>query len=101
MCLSSMKVFLRYLERASREENWDIADICLNHCKATMLKLTGSAPSVGDGTTDARLDTYLMEDMNSIENDLFGTPWLADGMLEGFEFEMSMWDGYESALELV
>jgi hypothetical protein len=96
-----MRAFLTCLEKASKEESWDIADICLKNCKSTMLKLMGPASSLDDAIADNRPDAYLMENTNSFENDLVATPWLADGMLEGFEFEMSMWDDYESALELV
>jgi hypothetical protein len=92
------------LDKFNEEYDWDIAEVCLKHCKLTMLRMASLNRPLGEETMDAMPERNGAE--NNGSNDDFGSSdelaWLGDGMLEGFEFSMgAVWDSFGSVLEHV
>jgi hypothetical protein len=91
------------LRRVREEEDWDVADMCLDHCERIMHRLPGTGATIDQPLTVAAMaDTGLVnpaaislpetqtnndivDDMMSISN-TFGT-------MDGFPFDMTgIWD---------
>jgi hypothetical protein len=99
-CLSSIKRFIDRLEKAKRDDNWDIADVCLAHCKAIVTRMTDPVEPT-DGQS-AETGDHQSDDLIAREGDDWARmPWIGEGMLEGFEFDMGdFWDNLGSIPEL-
>ncbi|KAF9884033.1 hypothetical protein FE257_002371 [Aspergillus nanangensis] len=101
-CLANVETFRAILRRVREEEDWDVADMCLDHCERVLNRLPGTgAPSTDlffNGQPDNRLvnpaaislpetqtNNDIVDDMMSISN-TFGT-------MDGFPFDMTgIWD---------
>lgn len=101
-CLSNVETLRAVLRRVREEEDWDVADMCLDHCERIMHRLPG-ASSLADQTLNSALadnglvnpaaislpetqtNNDIVDDMMSISN-TFGT-------MDGFPFDMTgIWD---------
>jgi hypothetical protein len=98
-CISSVKTFLSYLDKIHEEHDWDIAEVCLNHCKSTMMRMANIARPLGEETVGVTTEVGdAADEDNNIDyfgysDELASILWLSDGILEGFEFDMvEVWD---------
>lgn len=100
-CLSNVETLRTVLRRVREEEDWDVADMCLDHCERIMHRLPGTS-AMDQTLTSAMTDNGLVnpaaislpetqtnndivDDMMSISN-TFGT-------MDGFPFDMTgIWD---------
>lgn len=104
-CLASVETLCAILRRVRKDEDWDVADMCLDHCERILNRLpsTGSdAPRGhnGIGSSDSRLvnpaaislpetqtNNDIIDDMMSISSTFGGTT------IEPLPFEMTgIWD---------
>ncbi|RAL11266.1 putative C6 transcription factor [Aspergillus homomorphus CBS 101889] len=103
-CLTNVETFRAILRRVREDEDWDVADMCLDHCERLLSRLPGGSSSNPDsnfthvGPTDNRLvnpaaislpetqtNNDIVDDMMSISG-TFGT-------MDGFPFDMTgIWD---------
>lgn len=102
-CLSNVETFRTILRRVREDEDWDLADMCLDHCERILSRLpeawSNSIPTTNaNGSTDNRLvnpaaislpetqtNNDIVDDMMSISG-TFGT-------MDGFPFDMTgIWD---------
>ena len=101
-CLTNVETLRAVLRRVREEEDWDVADMCLDHCERIMHRLPGSGATMGQVMAASITDTGLVnpaaislpetqtnndivDDMMSISN-TFGT-------MDGFPFDMTgIWD---------
>ncbi|CDM33634.1 transcriptional regulator family: Fungal Specific TF [Penicillium roqueforti] len=101
-CLSNVETLRSVLRRVREEEDWDVADMCLDHCERIMHRLPGTGATMDQAFTTAMADSGLVnpaaislpetqtnndivDDMMSISN-TFGT-------MDGFPFDMTgIWD---------
>lgn len=102
-CLANVETLRTILRRVREEEDWDVADMCLDHCERILTRLPGTGPSSdqaynGVGSSDNRLvnpaaislpetqtNNDIVDDMMSISG-TFGT-------MDGFPFDMTgIWD---------
>ncbi|PLB34324.1 putative C6 transcription factor [Aspergillus candidus] len=110
-CLSNVDIFRTILRRVRDEEDWDVADMCLDHCERLLNRFPSSSASLSDpnysggglggqadGGTAGRLvnpaaislpetqtNNDIVDDMMSISG-TFGT-------MDGFPFDMTgIWD---------
>lgn len=102
-CLANVETLRAILRRVREEEDWDVADMCLDHCEHILNRLPGNSnnadPSFnGVGPHDNRLvnpaaislpetqtNNDIVDDMMSISG-TFGT-------MDGFPFDMTgIWD---------
>ncbi|KAJ5723954.1 hypothetical protein N7488_001989 [Penicillium malachiteum] len=100
-CLNNVENLRTVLRRVREEEDWDVADMCLDHCERIMHRLPGTT-TIDQMSTSAMADHGLVnpaaislpetqtnndivDDMMSISN-TFGT-------MDGFPFDMTgIWD---------
>ena len=87
-----------------KEHDWDIAEVCLKHCKSTVLRMA----SLDQPPRDEHLETTVEVaglgkesiDYLGYSDDLASMPWLGDRMLEGFEFDIDdIWDNFRPGSE--
>lgn len=101
-CLANVQTLRNRLRRVREEEDWDVADMCLDHCERIMHRLPGTGAtkdqSMNAGMADNGLvnpaaislpetqtNNDIVDDMMSISN-TFGT-------MDGFPFDMTgIWD---------
>ncbi|KAI3207071.1 transcriptional regulator family: Fungal Specific TF [Penicillium roqueforti] len=101
-CLSNVETLRSVLRRVREEEDWDVADMCLDHCERIMHRLPGTGATMDQAFTTAMADSGpvnpaaislpetqtnndIVDDMMSISN-TFGT-------MDGFPFDMTgIWD---------
>ncbi|KAJ5960120.1 uncharacterized protein N7479_007270 [Penicillium vulpinum] len=101
-CLSNVETLRSVLRRVREEEDWDVADMCLDHCERIMHRLPGTGATMDEAFTATMADNGLVnpaaislpetqtnndivDDMMSISN-TFGT-------MDGFPFDMTgIWD---------
>lgn len=101
-CLANVETLRSILRRVREEEDWDVADMCLDHCERIMRRLPGTGETMDQAFTDTTADNGLVnpaaislpetqtnndivDDMMSISN-TFGT-------MDGFPFDMTgIWD---------
>lgn len=101
-CLANVETLRTVLRRVQEEEDWDVADMCLDHCERIMHRLPGTGATMDQTFTAAMSDNGLVnpaaislpetqtnndivDDMMSISN-TFGT-------MDGFPFDMTgIWD---------
>lgn len=101
-CLANVETLRSVLRRVREEEDWDVADMCLDHCERIMHRLPGTSAPMDQSLTAAMADNGLVnpaaislpetqtnndivDDMMSISN-TFGT-------MDGFPFDMTgIWD---------
>ncbi|KAL4890833.1 fungal-specific transcription factor domain-containing protein [Aspergillus ambiguus] len=100
-CLAKVEALRSILLRVREEEDWDVADMCLDHCERILNRLPGSGVNndlAFNGHPDNRLvnpaaislpetqtNNDIVDDMMSISN-TFGT-------MDGFPFDMTgIWD---------
>jgi hypothetical protein len=100
-CLAKVEAFRSILSRVREEEDWDVADMCLDHCERILNRLPGTGATFDlafNGQPDNRLvnpaaislpetqtNNDIVDDMMSISN-TFGT-------MDGFPFDMTgIWD---------
>ncbi|KAJ5130966.1 uncharacterized protein N7515_007005 [Penicillium bovifimosum] len=101
-CLANVETLRTVLRRVREEEDWDVADMCLDHCERIMHRLPGTGASMDQPFTTSMVDNGLVnpaaislpetqtnndivDDMMSISN-TFGT-------MDGFPFDMTgIWD---------
>ncbi|KAB8069990.1 putative C6 transcription factor [Aspergillus leporis] len=102
-CINNVETFRSILRRVREEEDWDVADMCLDHCERILNRLpgNGSTPDLnfsGVVQPDNRLvnpaaislpetqtNNDIVDDMMSISG-TFGT-------MDGFPFDMTgIWD---------
>lgn len=101
-CLGNVETLRSVLRRVREEEDWDVADMCLDHCERIMHRLPGTGATMDQAFTTAMTDSGLVnpaaislpetqtnndivDDMMSISN-TFGT-------MDGFPFDMTgIWD---------
>ncbi|OJJ86942.1 putative C6 transcription factor [Aspergillus glaucus CBS 516.65] len=102
-CLANVETFRTILRRVREEEDWDVADMCLDHCERILNRLPEAWSNVdptanGSGPNDTRLvnpaaislpetqtNNDIVDDMMSISG-TFGT-------MDGFPFDMTgIWD---------
>ncbi|OQE47222.1 hypothetical protein PENCOP_c001G04466 [Penicillium coprophilum] len=101
-CLSNVETLRSVLRRVREEEDWDVADMCLDHCERIMHRLPGTGATMDQAFTTTMADSGLVnpaaislpetqtnndivDDMMSISN-TFGT-------MDGFPFDMTgIWD---------
>ncbi|KAJ5804721.1 transcriptional regulator family: Fungal Specific TF [Penicillium psychrosexuale] len=101
-CLSNVETLRSVLRRVREEEDWDVADMCLDHCERIMHRLPGTGATMDQAFTATMADSGLVnpaaislpetqtnndivDDMMSISN-TFGT-------MDGFPFDMTgIWD---------
>ncbi|PYH40921.1 putative C6 transcription factor [Aspergillus saccharolyticus JOP 1030-1] len=52
-CLTNVETFRAILRRVREDEDWDVADMCLDHCERLLSRLPGSNPGAtnSDGTS--------------------------------------------------
>ncbi|THC96447.1 hypothetical protein EYZ11_004096 [Aspergillus tanneri] len=103
VCLTHVENFRETLRRVRDEEDWDVADMCLDHCDHILNRLPGNGGNAhlnfsGVGPPDNRLvnpaaislpetqtNNDIVDDMMSISG-TFGT-------MDGFPFDMTgIWD---------
>ena len=103
LCLASVETLRTVLRRVREEEDWDVADMCLDHCERIMYTLRGIGGSTDEDFSalamdDSRLvnpaaislpetqtNNEIIDDMMSISG-TFGT-------MDGFPFDMTgIWD---------
>ncbi|CAG8924905.1 unnamed protein product [Penicillium salamii] len=101
-CLANVETLRSVLRRVREEEDWDVADMCLDHCERIMHRLPGTGETMDQAFTNSMADNGLVnpaaislpetqtnndivDDMMSISN-TFGT-------MDGFPFDMTgIWD---------
>ncbi|KAI9037748.1 putative C6 transcription factor [Aspergillus affinis] len=102
-CLANVETLRTILRRVREEEDWDVADMCLDHCEHILNRLPGNGSPAdssfnGIGQPDNRLvnpaaislpetqtNNDIVDDMMSISG-TFGT-------MDGFPFDMTgIWD---------
>ncbi|KAJ5997020.1 hypothetical protein N7499_006663 [Penicillium canescens] len=101
-CLANVETLRTVLRRVREEEDWDVADMCLDHCERIMHRLPGTGATMDQAFTNSMADNGLVnpaaislpetqtnndivDDMMSISN-TFGT-------MDGFPFDMTgIWD---------
>ncbi|KAJ5287684.1 hypothetical protein N7478_003370 [Penicillium angulare] len=101
-CLSNVETLRAVLRRVREEEDWDVADMCLDHCERIMHRIPGANSLMDQSVNSALADNGLVnpaaislpetqtnndivDDMMSISN-TFGT-------MDGFPFDMTgIWD---------
>ncbi|KAJ5903172.1 hypothetical protein N7504_005555 [Penicillium tannophilum] len=101
-CLANVETLRNVLRRVREEEDWDVADMCLDHCERIMHRLPGTSSTMDQTLTSSLNDSGLVnpaaislpetqtnndivDDMMSISN-TFGT-------MDGFPFDMTgIWD---------
>ncbi|KAJ5579442.1 uncharacterized protein N7459_005427 [Penicillium hispanicum] len=101
-CLANVEKLRTVLRRVREEEDWDVADMCLDHCERIMHRLPGTGATMDQAMTASMADSGLVnpaaislsetqtnndivDDMMSISN-TFGT-------MDGFPFDMTgIWD---------
>ncbi|EPS30346.1 hypothetical protein PDE_05297 [Penicillium oxalicum 114-2] len=101
-CLTNVETLRSVLRRVREEDDWDVADMCLDHCERIMHRLPGTGATVDQPMTAAMTENALVnpaaislpetqtnndivDDMMSISN-TFGT-------MDGFPFDMTgIWD---------
>lgn len=100
-CLSNVETFRSILRRVRDEEDWDVADMCLDHCERILSRLPGGGANIDlafNGAPDNRIvnpamislpetqtNNDIVDDMMSISG-TFGT-------MDGFPFDMTgIWD---------
>ncbi|KAI1927267.1 hypothetical protein LOZ58_002221 [Ophidiomyces ophidiicola] len=102
-CLANVDIFLGVLRQARLEHEWDVADMCLDHCERILSKHPGINPedsqsvpgplcepsgtpvSIGMPLPETPCHNDIVGDMMSISG-TFGT-------MEGFPFDMTgIWD---------
>ncbi|KAJ5551574.1 hypothetical protein N7535_000481 [Penicillium sp. DV-2018c] len=101
-CLANVETLRSVLRRVREEEDWDVADMCLDHCERIMHRLPGTGATMDQAFTTSMVDNGLVnpaaislpetqtnndivDDMMSISN-TFGT-------MDGFPFDMTgIWD---------
>lgn len=101
-CLANVETLRNVLRRVREEEDWDVADMCLDHCERIMHRLPGTSSTMDQTLTSSMNDSGLVnpaaislpetqtnndivDDMMSISN-TFGT-------MDGFPFDMTgIWD---------
>ncbi|CAL5870148.1 uncharacterized protein PFLUO_LOCUS4383 [Penicillium psychrofluorescens] len=102
-CLASVETLRSVLRRVREEEDWDVADMCLDHCERVMHRLPGNRapmdPHLGTGNLadsglvnpaaislpETQTNNDIVDDMMSISG-TFGT-------MDGFPFDMTgIWD---------
>lgn len=101
-CLNSVETLCAVLRRVRDEEDWDVADMCLDHCERILTRLpgtggnpherfNGTGPSNGlvnpaaISLPETQTNNDIVDDMMSISG-TFGT-------MDGFPFDMTgIWD---------
>lgn len=102
-CLTNVETLRTVLRRVREEEDWDVADMCLDHCERILHTLPGAGGNTdeifnGLAMNDSRLvnpavislpetqtNNEIVDDMMSISG-TFGT-------MDGFPFDMTgIWD---------
>ncbi|KAK4863655.1 hypothetical protein LT330_002433 [Penicillium expansum] len=102
-CLSNVETLRSVLRRVREEEDWDVADMCLDHCERIMHRLPGTGATMDQAFTtttmadsglvnpaaislpETQTNNDIVDDMMSISN-TFGT-------MDGFPFDMTgIWD---------
>ena len=108
-CLANVDIFRTILRRVRDEEDWDVADMCLDHCERLLNRFPSSSASLSDpnygggglGQPDSstgrlvnpaaislpetQTNNDIVDDMMSISG-TFGT-------MDGFPFDMTgIWD---------
>ncbi|KAJ5933884.1 hypothetical protein N7454_006213 [Penicillium verhagenii] len=101
-CLANVETLRTVLRRVREEEDWDVADMCLDHCERIMNRLPGTSSTMDQTVTNSMAENGLVnpaaislpetqtnndivDDMMSISN-TFGT-------MDGFPFDMTgIWD---------
>jgi hypothetical protein len=107
-CLANVETFRSILRRVREEEDWDVADMCLDHCERILNRLAASGgaadptlnPSTGQydnrivnpaaislpvSLPETQTNNDIVDDMMSISG-TFGT-------MDGFPFDMTgIWD---------
>ncbi|PWY80541.1 C6 transcription factor [Aspergillus heteromorphus CBS 117.55] len=104
-CLTNVETFRSILHRVREEEDWDVADMCLDHCERLLNRLPRNNNPNSNATTDhtfmqpdnqlvnpaaislpeTQTNNDIVDDMMSISG-TFGT-------MDGFPFDMTgIWD---------
>ncbi|KAJ5888186.1 hypothetical protein N7495_008227 [Penicillium taxi] len=101
-CLANVETLRSVLRRVREEEDWDVADMCLDHCERIMHRLSGTNTKTDQALNSSSMEHGLInpalislpetqtnndivDDMMSISN-TFGT-------MDGFPFDMTgIWD---------
>lgn len=99
-CLTNVDVLQEVLRHARSENDWDIADMCLDHCERILSKhpaiLSDEWPGAGSNRepSDAAAALTLPETLtnNDIVDDMMSISG-AFGPMDGFPFDMTgIWD---------
>lgn len=99
-CLSSVNVLQDVLRRAKQENDWELADMCLDHCQRILSKHPGTAtdeqhPGVSYDTLDAAAAAMTLPESlthNDIVDDMMSVSG-GFGTMDGFPFDMTgIWD---------
>ncbi|KKK14366.1 hypothetical protein ARAM_006057 [Aspergillus rambellii] len=104
-CLANVENFRSILRRVREEYDWDVADMCLDHCERLLNRLTGSATNLDTPTLDGVIgqpDTRLVnpaaislpetQTNNDIVDDMMSISGTF-GTMDGFPFDMTgIWD---------
>lgn len=97
-----MKRLIDYLEKAREEDEWDIGNVCLAHCKAAISRMTVSRSVVMENVALAA-EHRGSQEFNSVNGDnLTRISGFDDAILDGFELDMGdVWDEFCSTLEYI
>lgn len=97
-CLSNVDVLQDVLRRARSENDWDPADMCLDHCEKILSKhpaiISDELPNAGASTSEMNDAPTLPETIthNDIVDDMMSISG-AFGTMDGFPFDMTgIWD---------
>ena len=95
-----MNVLQDVLRRAKEEDDWELADMCLDHCQRILSKHPGTAPDeqhqgVSYETLDAAAAAMTLPESlthNDIVDDMMSVSG-GFGTMDGFPFDMTgIWD---------
>nr|KMM70008.1 hypothetical protein CPAG_06320 [Coccidioides posadasii RMSCC 3488] len=102
-CLANVDTFLSVLRRARAEHEWDVADMCLDHCERILSKHPGinhddPQPSIAPpcDVTDTPVSMTMPMPETPCHNDIVGDMMSISGTfgaMDGFPFDMTgIWD---------
>ena len=101
-CLASVETLRIVLRRVREEEDWDVADMCLDHCDKILYMLRGIGGSVEEdfstlATDDSRVINPAAMSLpeTQINNEIIDMMSISGtfGVMDGFPFSMTgIWD---------
>lgn len=97
-----MKNLIDYLEKAKEENDWDIGNVCLTHCKTAISRMLVSQSMIRENTALSTEFRSSDEFPVGSSDDATAIPSVDYGMWEGFDFDMGdVWEDFCSTLEYV